>query len=98
MRKFPAVAALAAAPLCCLIFPFACGFFNFDPVALMLMVPLMVFAPPLTTVLFAFIARVKSFWKSAGICVALYAVVFGVFVLAPPGAAAWTMALRTTCG
>ena len=91
MRNVLGMAFLASVPLCCLAYPFACGFFNLSQVYLMVLAPAMLFGPPLATAAAAPFLRIGPAWRHVALCLALYVLVIAGFFLAPPGAAGWTI-------
>ena len=71
---------LASVPLCCLVFPFACGFFTFPQGSVMYVAPVVLFGPWVATGIAARFLKNVSFWTCAGICVGLYGVVLADFL------------------
>jgi hypothetical protein len=91
MRKLVSTVLLVSVPAFCFLFPFACGFFNLPQVYIMLLLPLMVFGPPMATGVAAFLSRSSPRRTYVWICLGLYAAVFAVFFVGPAGAAKWTV-------
>lgn len=82
---------LASVPVCCLVFPFACGFFTFPQASVMFVFPVVLFGPLVAAGTAAASVKKGSIWMWAVVCLGLYGVVVADFLLAPAPAAAWTM-------
>ena len=98
LRKLLILAILAAVPLYCFLFSFACGFLspsqNFEFQSFVgFLIPMMLFGPPAVTGIVAFIQRTRPKWRHFAICGALYVAVGAAFIAPPGGAVKWTFGL-----
>jgi hypothetical protein len=91
MRKVFSAVVLASVPLCCFLYPFACGFLNLSQAYIIFLLPVMLFGPLVATGLVALLIRTGPRWRHMAICLGLYASVVAMFFIGPPGAAAWTI-------
>lgn len=91
MRKSLSVILLLLVPTCCFLYPYACGFLNLSQSSIMLLLPMMLFGPPLMTGIVAGLLKAGSWQRNLGICVGLYVAVVAVIFAGPAGAVKWTI-------